>query len=99
TVEGHQVQRGSVYVNASVGVFSLDVFGQLLHPYTVWSIGSQIFYSLIDTFPMPAFLLISGFFAKGSSTPNDIKNLIKKLLLPYLIFQLIYTGYYYLLGK
>src|SRR5690625_7463623 len=48
---------------------------------------------------MPSFILISGFFTKVSSKPNYIKNLIKKLLLPYLFFQLFYTGYYYLLGK
>lgn len=93
------MQRDSFYDNARVGLIFLVVFGHLLQPYTDLSTGSQTLYSLIYTFHMPAFILISGFFAKGSSKPKYIKNLIKKLLLPYLIFQLIYTGYYYLLGK
>src|SRR5690625_801421 len=93
------MQRDSFYDNARVGLISLVVFGHLLQPYTDLSTGSQTLYSLIYTFHMPAFILISGFFAKGSSKPNYIKNLINKLLLPYLIFQIIYTGYYYLLGK
>src|SRR5699024_9437429 len=51
------------------------------------------------TFHMPAFILISGFFAKGGSKPKYIKTLIKKLLLHYLIFQLINRAYYYLLAE
>ena len=93
------MQRDSFYDNARVGLISLVVFGHLLQPYTGLSTGTQSLYTLIYTFHMPAFILISGFFAKGSAEPKYIKNLIKKLLLPYLIFQLIYTGYYYLIGK
>src|SRR5699024_9062125 len=93
------MQRDSFYDNARVGFIFLVVFGHLVQPYTDLSPVSHTLYSLIYTFHMPAFILISRFFAKGSSNPNYIKNLIKKLLLPYLIFQLIYTGYYYLLGK
>ena len=93
------MQRDSFYDNARVGLIFLVVFGHLLQPYTSLSTGSQSLYTWIYTFHMPAFILISGFFAKGSTEPKYIKSLIKKLLLPYLIFQLIYTGYYYLLGK
>lgn len=93
------MQRDSFYDNARVGLIFLVVFGHLLQPYIGLSTGTQSLYTLIYTFHMPAFILISGFFAKGSAEPKYIKNLIKKLLLPYLIFQLIYTGYYYLIGK
>ena len=48
---------------------------------------------------MPAFILLAGFFAKGSGNLKYIKNLAKKLLVPYLIFQLLYTGYYFFIGK
>src|SRR5699024_6146078 len=89
------MQRDSFYDNARVGLIFLVVFGHLLQPYTDLSTGSQTLYSLIYTFHMPAFILISGFFAKGSSKHNYIKNFIKKLLLPYLIVHLIYTGYFY----
>src|SRR5690625_4591429 len=93
------MQRDSFYDNARVGLIFLVVFGHLLQPYTDLSTGSQTLYSLIYTFHMPAFILISGFFVKGSSKANYIKNLIKKLFLPYLIFQLLSTGYYSLLGQ
>src|SRR5699024_3448055 len=93
------MQRDCFYDNARVGLIFLVVFGHLLHHYTDLSTVSKTLYSLFYRFHMLALIFISGFFAKSSSKPNYIKNLINKLLLPYLIFQLIYTGYYYLLGK
>ncbi len=98
-VEVDLMQRDSFYDNARVGLIFLVVFGHLLQPYTNLSTGTQTLYTWIYTFHMPAFILVSGFFARGSSEPNYIKNLIKKLLLPYIIFQIIYTGYYFLIGK
>ncbi|HLQ82840.1 MAG TPA: acyltransferase family protein [Pseudogracilibacillus sp.] len=93
------MQRDSFYDNARVGLIFLVVFGHLLQPYTSLSTGSQALYTWIYTFHMPAFILISGFFARGSKQPKYVFNLIKKLLLPYIIFQLIYTGYYFLIDK
>src|SRR5690625_8015355 len=48
---------------------------------------------------MTTLKLIICIYSKFINKHNYYKNIIKKLLLPYLIFQLIYTGYYYLLGK
>lgn len=93
------MQRDSFYDNARVGLIFLVVFGHLLQPYTGLTTGLQTLYTWIYTFHMPAFILISGFFAKGSTEPKYIYNLIKKLLIPYILFQLIYTGYYYLIDK
>lgn len=56
-------------------------------------------YTWIYTFHMPAFIFLAGFFAKGSGEKDYIMNLAKKLILPYLIFQLVYTGYYFFIGK
>lgn len=56
-------------------------------------------YMWILTFLMPAFIVISGFFARGSSDPNYIAILTKRIFVPYVIFQMLYSGYYYLLGK
>src|SRR5699024_1448480 len=44
-------------------------------------------------------ILLAGFFAKGSGNTKYILKLAKKLLLPYVIFQLLYTGYYFTIGK
>jgi len=48
---------------------------------------------------MPAFIFLAGLYAKGSGNRAYIINLAKKLLIPYLIFQLLYTGYYFFIGK
>src|SRR5699024_11801154 len=48
---------------------------------------------------MPAFIFLAGFFAKGAGNMSYITKLAKKLLIPYLIFLIIYTGYYFLIGK
>lgn len=46
---------------------------------------------------MPAFIMVSGFFAKGIYKPGYIKDIAKKLIIPYLIFQIVYSFYYYVL--
>jgi fucose 4-O-acetylase-like acetyltransferase len=46
---------------------------------------------------MPAFILISGFFAKGFRKQGYILKMAKKLILPYLLFQTIYSLFYYFL--
>jgi fucose 4-O-acetylase-like acetyltransferase len=49
---------------------------------------------------MPAFIIISGFFAKGIYEKGYIWKLTKKLILPYVLFQVIYGFFYYFLhGK
>lgn len=47
-----------------------------------------IVYRLIYAFHMPAFIFISGYFAKF-----DLKKILGNMLWPYLIFQLLYTLY------
>ncbi len=47
---------------------------------------------------MPAFILVSGYFARGSGEFSHIKRLFKQLIIPYLIFQVAYGIFYYLIG-
>ncbi len=47
--------------------------------------GSQLLYKAIYSFHMPAFLFLTGYFAR-----YDRKKLLSRLLVPYLIFQLLY---------
>ncbi len=70
----------------------------MIQPFIGSSDGLHTLYMWIYTFHMPAFIFLAGFFAKGSGNLTYILNLAKKLLIPYLIFQLLYTGYYILLG-
>ncbi|MUV37452.1 putative membrane-bound acyltransferase YkrP [Lentibacillus sp. JNUCC-1] len=91
--------RDAYFDNARVLLIFLVVFGHVMQPYTGDSAALNTLYMWLYTFHMPAFILIAGFFAKGSGNMSYIKNLIKKLLVPYVIFQVVYTGYYFLLGK
>ena len=51
-------------------------------------------YLFIYTFHVPAFVLISGYFAKKVYEQGYFTKLVKRLLVPYIIFQVLYTLYY-----
>ncbi|HEX6594013.1 MAG TPA: acyltransferase family protein [Bacillota bacterium] len=93
------MERNAYFDNAKVLLIFLVVFGHMIQPFTGESSGIDTLYMWIYTFHMPAFIFLSGFFAKGSGNKQYIMNLAKKLLLPYLIFQSIYTIYYFFIGK
>lgn len=71
----------------------------MIQPYVEGSQAIGTFYTWLYTFHMPAFIFLAGFYAKGRSSLDFIMNLAKKLLIPYLIFQAIYTIYYFYIGK
>ncbi|GAB3048215.1 acyltransferase family protein [Virgibacillus ainsalahensis] len=93
------MKRNVFLDNAKVLLIFLVVFGHIIQPFIDGSRGMNTLYLWIYTFHMPAFILLSGFFAKGLGNKKYVINLAKKLLMPYLIFQLLYTGYYFLIGK
>jgi len=92
-------KRDYYFDNAKFILIFLVVFGHLLRAFIE---DNEIFYALykaIYTFHMPAFIMIAGYFAKGSSDSKYLLTLVKKLLIPYVIFQIVYTGYYFLIDK
>lgn len=93
------MERNAFFDNAKVLLIFLVVFGHLLQPFIEQSTGMNTLYLWIYTFHMPAFILLSGFFAKGSGNKQYIMKLAKKLLIPYLIFQSLYTIFYFFIGK
>lgn len=93
------MERNAFFDNARVILIFLVVFGHMIQPFIGNANEIHTLYTWIYIFHMPAFILISGFFAKGAGDKKYIWNLIKKLLMPYIIFQVIYTGYYFLIGK
>lgn len=93
------MERNYFLDNAKVLLIFLVVFGHLLQPFVAGSSNLNTLYLWIYTFHMPAFILLSGFFAKGSGNRKYIMKLAKKLLVPYLIFQLLYTVFYFYIGK
>ncbi|MCA1020850.1 acyltransferase family protein [Halobacillus litoralis] len=93
------MKRDAFFDNAKVVLIFLVVFGHMIQPFTDGSKPMYTLYTWIYTFHMPAFIFLAGFFAKGSGEKDYLIQLAKKLILPYLIFQLVYTGYYFFIGK
>ncbi|MDY0404505.1 acyltransferase family protein [Virgibacillus sp. 179-BFC.A HS] len=93
------MERNAYFDNARLLLIFLVVFGHMIQPFTDQSNGINSIYTWIYTFHMPAFIFLAGFFAKGAGNKDYVIKLAKKLLVPYIIFQLIYSGYYFLLGR
>ncbi len=93
------LERNAFFDNAKLVLIFLVVFGHMIQPFSDGSSGINTLYMWIYTFHMPAFIFLAGFFAKGSGNKAYIVNLAKKLLVPYLIFQLLYTVFYFYIGK
>ncbi|TGB02659.1 acyltransferase family protein [Halobacillus salinus] len=93
------MKRDAFFDNAKFILIFLVVFGHLIQPFTDGSRPMYTLYMWIYTFHMPAFIFLAGFFAKGSGNKDYIIQLAKKLILPYLIFQLMYSGYFFFIGK
>ncbi|MCT1576682.1 acyltransferase family protein [Oceanobacillus kimchii] len=93
------MERNAFFDNAKALLIFLVVFGHMIQPFTNEYAGINTLYLWIYTFHMPAFILLSGFFAKGSGNAGYVWKLAKKLIVPYLIFQILYTIYYFYIGK
>src|SRR5690625_300614 len=93
------MERNAYFDNAKLILIFLVVFGHMIQPFKDDSVFIGTLYIWMYTFHMPAFIFIAGFFAKGSGKMDYIIKLGKKLLIPYLIFQSIYSIYYFFIGK
>ncbi|MBM7570518.1 acyltransferase family protein [Aquibacillus albus] len=92
------MKREAFIDNAKVVLIFFVVFGHVIQPFTSQLSSIQLLYFWIYIFHMPAFIFLSGFFAKGLGNKGYIFKLAKRLLFPYFVFQLFYTGYYFTLG-
>ncbi|WP_194841257.1 acyltransferase family protein [Salinibacillus xinjiangensis] len=87
-------KRDQYFDNARFMLILLVVVGHMISPYRHDQEILNAAYKFIYTFHMPAFILISGFFAKGIFKPGYLTKLTKKLLLPYFIFQIIFSIFF-----
>ncbi|MCM3787741.1 acyltransferase family protein [Domibacillus indicus] len=88
-------KRDNYFDNVRFFLIFLVVFGHLLRPYIHTGPFLYALYMVIYSFHMPAFILISGFFAKSIKRPGYIKKAAEKLLIPFLIFQCVYSVFYF----
>ncbi len=87
--------RDAYYDNAKFLLVFLVVLGHFIQSYIHDNKIIFTLYTTIYLFHMPAFILISGYFAKGFRRKGYLVTITKKLLGPYLIFQGIYSFYYF----
>ena len=90
-------ERDYYFDNAKFVLIFLVVFGHFLRPYIEENQLVHSIYVWIFLFHMPAFVLISGYFSKNFHEKGYLRKITKKILLPYLIFQLLYSLYYTIL--
>ena len=90
-------QRDYYFDNGKFLLIFLVVFGHFIRSFIDDSLFIRSLYNTIYTFHMPAFILISGYFAKPEFTKEKFLNLIRKLIIPYIIFQTIYMYFYHFL--
>lgn len=90
-------QRDYYFDNAKFILIFFVVFGHLLRSFIEDNEMIYNIYKVIYTFHMPAFILVSGFFARGFNKKGYVWKIARKLILPYIIFQLIYSVFYYFL--
>lgn len=91
--------RDAYYDNAKFFLIFFVVFGHFIQSYIHDEKWIFSLYTTIYTFHMPAFILISGFFAKGFHKKGYLKKITKKLIVPYLLFQGIYSIYYFFINN
>lgn len=96
--EGKEI-RESYFDNAKFLLILLVVFGHFIQPFIGDSVLLEDGYYFIFTFHMPAFVLISGYFTKGFQRPGYLEKLVRSIVFPYIIFELIYAVFYYLIDS
>lgn len=90
-------QRDYYFDNGKFLLIFFVVFGHFIRSFIDESLLSRALYNTIYTFHMPAFVLISGYFAKPVMNKEKLGKLTRRLLIPYLIFQTIYSVFYHFL--
>ena len=88
------MKRTAYFDNAKAILIYLVVLGHLLSGYLKENQYLDTLFLVIYLFHMPTFILISGHFSRKIKNIADIKKIGKTLLLPYVIFQILYTLYY-----
>lgn len=81
------LKRESYFDNAKFILIFLVVFGHFLQTFIADYAGVRVLYIYIYTFHMPAFVLISGFFAKSFGKPGYLKKDDEKAYFTLCIFS------------
>lgn len=88
-------ERDYFFDNAKLILIVLVVISHAITPLIGTSDLNRTLYLLLFSFHMPLFLFISGYFAKKAVAKRELMKPIQKLLIPYLVMQIIYSFFYY----
>src|SRR5699024_490346 len=94
-------KRDPFFDNAKFLLMILVVFGHLIQPFISNEQWSHDLYYSVFSFHMPAFILISGYFAKSFDPENRelVAKSFQKFIIPYIFFQWTYSLFYRLTGE
>lgn len=90
-------QRDYFFDNAKFILITLVVIGHAYRSLIDDSVFAKTAYLAIYSFHMPLFILIAGYFTKNIHKEGQSKKIIASILIPYLIFQVLYSVYHHLL--
>ncbi len=83
--------RDPFFDNAKFLLVVLVVIGHNWVPLIAHSRAVKSAYMVVYAFHMPAFILLSGYFSRGFEARTDqVRKLVKTVLIPYFIFQVCY---------
>lgn len=90
--------RIAFWDNAKWLAMALVVIGHAVQPLALESDASLVVYLLIYAFHMPLFGVVSGYFTTAEPTAKHFGRVISDLLVPYVIFETIWTVVNWLIG-
>ncbi len=83
--------RDPFFDNAKFLLIVLVVIGHNWFPLIAHSRGIKAAYLVVYSFHMPAFILLSGYFSRSfEGRPQQVRKLVKTVLVPYFVFQTVY---------
>ncbi|MGW5031433.1 acyltransferase family protein [Streptomyces nigra] len=84
-------QRDAFFDNAKYLAIVLVAIGHAWEPIKGGSRTLETLYTVVYTFHMPAFIIISGFFSRSfDASPSRMKRLITGVAVPYIVFETAY---------
>ena len=89
--------RNPVLDNAKFLMIFVVVFGHCLEPFIKSIPSFKALYNFIYSFHMPVFIMISGMLSSEVFNSNTLKKHIRTLLIPFIVFTVIYESWHYLL--
>jgi fucose 4-O-acetylase-like acetyltransferase len=91
--------RDAYFDNVKLMLIITVVVGHIIEPLIGTSHSLKSLYLFIYFFHMPVFVFVSGYFSKNISSGDHANKVISKLVIPYFIFESIYSIFDYWIFK